>query len=275
MLGPVKNKQHGTGEAGQKEIKIGWKDTIEKRGEFLLFELIVQAFLGAVAIFFSIPLLRSGKYWKIALGIVLMAAGVLFTFSSGDILMSITGLISESLNVKQILAPFFPYVIGAAFVAWLCYVSIAFLSRLNMLGTLWAAFKSKPAKAEDYLETAKRNALRDQFFWLVFSFTSALVALVIISVAWLNQSLFQSSMELMVVAMVWVFVVPPMIIHTAMKKPREILALKEMKNLQSIKSEKISDYRELMAVMDEIKDEDLKKRLDEVIIDGLSEALTE
>lgn len=235
--------------------------------------MLIEIFLGALAIFLSIPLLRSGKLWKAGLGLVLMASGVFFTFNSGDMLMMVVGFIPQSLDIKARFAPLYPFAIGAAFIAWLGYVIIALQSRLTVIGILLSAFTYRKTGSEDYLEVAKSNALRDQFFWLMVSVISALIALVILFVTWANQSLFQSSMELMITALVWVFVVPPLVIHTSLKKPHEILAIHGMKSLSSFKSDRVNDYRELIAVMDSVEDESLKGKLDEIIIDGLSDAL--
>jgi len=235
----------------------------------------IEIFLGAIAIFLSIPLLRSGKLWKAGLGLVLMASGVFFTFNGGDMLMAIGGFIPHTLDIKARFAPLYQFAVGAAFIAWLGYVSIAFFSRLSVIGILFSAFTYRKTGSEDYLESAKSNALRDQFFWLLVSVISALVALVILFVSWTNQSMFQSSMDLMIIALIWVFVVPPLVIHTSLKKPHEILAISGMKSLSTIKSGRINDYRELIAVMDSVGDESLKGKLDEIIIDGLSYALCE
>ncbi len=241
----------------------------------MLLEIFIEVFFGAIAIFLSIPLLRSGKLWKAGLGLVLMGSGVFFTFNGGNILMAFLGLIPQSLDIKARFAPFFPMAVGAAFIAWLGYVTISFFSRLGVIGILFSAFAYKQTGKEDYLESAKMNALRDQFFWLIMSFVTALIALVIISMAWVSPSLFMSNMELMVIALVWVFVVPPLFIHTSLKKSGEIVAIRGMKNLQALKGERVDDYRELIAVMDEVKDENLKGQLDRIIIDGLSEAIME
>ena len=240
----------------------------------MLFEIIVQTFLGVLAIYFSVLLLRSRKYWKMIIGIALMAAGIVFTFTTGEILMALMGYLPESGTIKQFLLPLFPYAVAAAFVAWLAYVALAYFHRLRTFGILWEAFRSKRSRS-DHLEAAKTNALRNQFVWLVISLGVTLMALLIISTAWSHQDILNKDMTVMIIGLVWVFVVPPLVIHTSLKKPDEILALKDMKSLANVKTEMMGDYRELIAVMDEIKDERLKRQLDGLIIDGLAVALIE
>lgn len=255
--------------AGESIISAG---RVGPRGVNLLFEIILQTLLGLLAVYFSILLLRSGRYWKILLGILLMAAGIVFTLTAGEILMAVFGYLPGVGAVKAALIGVFPYVIAGSFMAWLAYVFLAFYCRLGILGVLWGAFSSKPPSRSDHLEVAKNNALRDQFFWLIASVIVVLTGFLISLQAWLHQDLFAANMDVMIIAIVWAYVVPPLVIHTWLKKPDEILALKGMRSFQNLGGS-ISDYKELIAVMDDLHGEELKRQLDEMITEGLTRAL--
>lgn len=241
----------------------------------MLFELLIQSFISALALGLAILLIASKKYWKMLLGIVLLAVGLFFAMNTGEFLMWFLGYVPEFGLVKATLAFFFPYVVGVSFIAWLAYVSIAYLSRLKVLPVLWNAYISKQPPRHDHFEAAKRNALRDQFLWLMVSFVVSITALAITVLIWTHMDLIYQNAEVMLVAIAWVFVFPPLVIHAGLKKPAAVLAIKELKDLHSIKSEKLSGYRELIAAMDEIKDEELKAQLDNLIIDGLAKNITE
>ncbi|MFH1393502.1 MAG: hypothetical protein ABII71_02230 [Candidatus Micrarchaeota archaeon] len=239
----------------------------------MLFEMIVQTFLGILAVYFSLILLGTRKPWKMILGIVLMAGGLAFTLDAGEFLMWLLGYVPAMGVVKSFLASAFPIVVAGSFLAWLAYVFLAYISRLSTLRILWAAFTSKAPSRADHLEAAKNNALKDQFFWLVASFVVVLIGLIISIQIWTRIDTFYTNSSVLIIALVWAYVIPPLVIHTWLRKPDEINALKELKNFQGLPVNKISDYKELIAVMDEIKDERLKLRLDEIIVDGLSKAL--
>jgi|GEM_PF-5191809 len=242
-------------------------------GVNVLFELVLQTFLGVMAVYFSLILLGTRKPWKMVLGVILMAGGLAFTLNAGEFLMWLLGYVPAVGLVKSLLFALLPIIIAGSFIAWAGYVFLAYISRLSTVKILLDAFRSKSPSRADHLEAAKRNALKDQFFWLIASFVVTLIGLVISIQSWLHQDLFQSNSELMIVSLVWAYVVPPLVIHTWLRKPDEVRALKELKNFQSLPAGKISDYKELIAVMDEIKDEQLKCQLDEMIVDGLSKAL--
>lgn len=240
----------------------------------MVVEIIIEALIGLALIYISIGLLFSGKGLKIGLGAIVMAAGLFLTLDTGQMLVGIMDGVPAAMPLKETIAPYFPLVIGASFIAWLSYVAWAFFIRIGVMGTLWGAFSGRNEAKGDYIQTARNNALADQFLWMVFSGAISAVALAIIFVSWVNQALFQSQVVMMVVAMVWVFVVPPLAIRTSLKSPKEIEALSRMSSLKSVKSERVKDYRELIAVMDEIRDETLRSKLDGLIIDGLTDALT-
>ncbi len=238
----------------------------------MLFEMIVQTFLGVIAIYFSLKLLRSRRAWKLMLGILLMGAGVAFTLTTGEFLMWLLGYVPAVGLVKSVLIVAFPFLVAGSFLAWLAYVFFAFVSRLGTISVLLGAFKAKYSKA-DHVAVAKNNALKDQMFWLVACLVVTIIGLIISIQSWFSMDTFSSNSGIMIIALVWAYAVPPLVIHSWLKKPEEIMALKQLAGLQGIKDEKISDYRELIAVMDEIKDEELKAHLDEIIVEGLTKAL--
>ncbi len=239
----------------------------------MLFEIIVQTFLGVLAIYLSILMLRSGQRWKMLIGIIFMAAGLVFTLTSGEILMELMGYVPQAGALKLFLAGMFPFAIGASVLAWLLYVIVAYFSRLETFGILWTAMNTKVESKSDHLTVAKNNALKDQFMWLIISLEITLIAIFLSGLIWMRQEMFETNMDVMVIALVWVFVVPPLVIHTTLKKPHEIKILKDMKSIKNVKTRKLADYRELIAVMDEITDENLRNQLDDLIVNGLTETL--
>jgi hypothetical protein len=234
---------------------------------------LVQAFLGVIGFYFAIRFLSSPKTWEKGLGIILMAAGIAFTLNAGEFIAYLLGGIPAVGTVKKVLFDLFPVIVIGSFIAWIGYMAYALYTRLDVLGILWDSFSKRTKTEDDLLEAAKDNALRDQFFWFVAVLTVSAIALVISTQLWFYQGVFSSRMEIMIIALVWAYVIPPLVIHTWLKKPHEITAIRHLRGFGTIKSNRINDYRELLAVMDEIKDENLKKKLDNIIVEGLSSAL--